>query len=295
MFVVALIGLACWMLWRALSGDGTPGQEPASENADDLAMGTPHVGESVQPSGIGTYFSPSDGEMRHLWEIIRTSPHIAGNRLYSAVIANVDFRYLPDNDSVNAFAAMHKPEGLGLEQKPVVCLLGGYVRVSRVLALAYAANHLGVTNAMPRLVGMWKTLPNGFSKSAMKAFAEETGLSALADTPEILVKARAVSSGMILATLAHEAGHHALGHLHGHVDTETREISRNKEREADSFEASIMSVSPFGEFMLNGDLLYYAIDAKVGGGGFSHPYSEERFSNLVRANPALAKAVGLHE
>ena len=56
-----------------------------------------------------------------------------------------------------------------------------------------------------------------------------------------------------------------------------------------------MSLSPFGEFMLNGDLLYYAIDAKVGGGGLTHPYSKERFHNLVKANPVLAKAIGLAE
>ena len=40
--------------------------------------------------------------------------------------------------------------------------------------------------------------------------------------------------------------------------------------------------------MLFGDLLFYAIDAKVGGGGGSHPYSEERFQNLVKSNPVLS-------
>ena len=293
--IVALIGLACGILWWALRGGGTSEPESKAGHANVLSMATPHVGESMQPDGIGTYFNPSEEEMRHLWEIIRTSPHITENKLYSAVIANVDFRYLADNDSVNAFAAMHKPDGLGLGQKPILCLLGGYVRISRVLALAYAANQSGITNAMPRLVGIWKKLSDGFSDSTMKTFVEETGLSMVASSPEILVKAKAISSGMILATLAHEAGHHALGHLHGRVDSATREVSRNQEREADSFEASIMSVSPFGEFMLNGDLLYYAIDAKVGGGGYTHPYSEERFNNLVKANPVLAKAIGLSE
>ncbi len=295
LLIIALVGLACGILWWALSDRNKTEPEPMSETANNLSIGTPHVGETVQPTGNGTYFSPSEGEMCHLWDIIRTSPHIAGNKLYSAVIANVEFRYLSDNDSVNAFAAMHKPDGLGLGQKPILCLLGGYVRISRVLALAYAANQSGATNAMPRLVSIWKKLNNGFSESTMEAFVKETGLSEVSNNPEILVKAKAISSGMILATLAHEAGHHALGHLHGRVDTDTREISRNQEREADSFEASIMSVSPFGEFMLNGDLLYYAIDAKVGGGGYTHPYSEERFGNLVKANPVLAKAIGLSE
>ena len=297
--IVALVGLACGILWWALR-DGEPEPEPeevdrANSQPVEMAMGTPRVGESAQPAVIGTYFSPTEGEMRHLWEIVRTSPHIVGNKLYSAVIANVDFKYLSDNDSVNAFAAMHRPDGLGEGRKPILCLLGGYVRVSRVLALAYAANQAGVTNAMSGLVGVWKDLSNGFSESSMNAFAEAAGLSALTNNPGILVKARAMSSGMILATLAHEAGHHALGHLHGRVDTDTREVSRNQEREADSFEASIMSLSPFGEFMLSGDLLYYAIDAKFGRRGRTHPYSEERFDNLVRANPVLAKAIGLSE
>lgn len=299
-FIIALIGVACGILWWALSDSNKTEPESVSESANSLSMGTPHVGGLVQANMNGTYFSPSEGEMRHLWEIIRTSPHIAGNKLYSAVIANVEFRYLSDDDDVNAFAAMHKQGGLGVGRKPILCLLGGYVRISRVLALAYAANQSGVTDAMPRLVGIWNKLHNGFSESKMEAFVKDTGLAEVVKNPEILVKAKAISSGMILATLAHEAGHHALGHLHGRVDTDTHEISRNQEREADSFEASIMSISPFGEFMLMGDLLFYAVDAKVGGGGgthpySTHPYSDERYNNLVKANPVLAKAIGLSE
>lgn len=294
-FFIVLIGVACGILWWALSDSNKPEPEPVTEPANSLSMGTPHVGGLVQANMNGTYFSPSEGEMRHLWEIIRTSPHIAGNKLYSAVIANVEFRYLSDVDDVNAFAAMHKQGGLGVGKKPIVRLLGGYVRFSRVLALAYAANPSDVTNAMPRLVEIWTKLINDCSGKNVKAFVEETGLSAVANRPEILVKAKAISSGMILAALAHEAGHHALGHLHGGVDTDTREVSRNQEREADSFESSIMSVSPFGEYMLSGQLLYYAIDAKVGGGGGTHPYSYERYDNIVKANPVLAKAIGLSE
>ena len=312
LLVLGLVGLSCGILWWAFRGNAgreegrssaaSPSNVTAVAKAEDSDHGAdgrvlatlPRRGET-EPGSIGTYFRPSDAEMHHLWDIVRHSPHIAANRLYAAVTAKVEFRYLPDDDTVNAAAAMCSSGELGAGKTPALFLLGGYVRISRVVALAAAANEAGVTNALPMLVRMWRDLSREFPESAMNAFLDESGLSSVTNNPEVVVRAREISCGMILATLSHEAGHHSLGHLHGGVDTGTREISRNQEREADSFEASVMSVSPFGKYMMHGDLLYYAIDAKVGGGGGSHPYSKERFENLVRANPVLARALGLGE
>ena len=309
LLILGLVGLSCGILWWVFRGnvgrkEGTapdqetvvsPSNATATVKSGPAEPVSPHPADGTQSGGIGSYFRPTDAEMRHLWDVVRHSPHISANKLYAAVTAKVEFRYLPDDDTVNAAAALYSPEALGAGKKPILLLLGGYVRVSRVVALAAAANEAGVTNALPRLVRMWRDLNREFPESAMNAFLDESGLSSVTNNPGIVVRAREISCGMILATLSHEAGHHSLGHLHGGVDTGTQEISRNQEREADSFSASVMSVSPYGKYMLHGELLYYAIDAKVGGGGGSHPYSKERFENLVRANPVLARALGLGE
>ena len=316
LLILGLVAAACGILWWTFRPNASREKEPAADPASAgspsnvlaaaesgpaenggsgrVPAGRPPLGE-VAPNGIGTYFRPSDAEMRHLWDIVRTSPHISANKLYSAVTANVEFMYLADNDTVNAAAALYSPEELGTRKKPALFLLGGYVRISRVVALAAAANEADAMNVQPRLVQMWGKLRQKFPESALNAFLDESGLSSITNNPQVVMRAREISCGMILATLAHEAGHHSLGHLHGGVDTSTQEVSRNREREADSFAASVMSVSPFGKYMLYGDLLFYAIDAKVGGGGGSHPYSKERFENLVRANPVLARTLGLGE
>ena len=317
LLVLGLIGLACGILWwvfwanvkreKERTADQASPASPSnvvavakSETAENgvggsVLVSNPQRGETAVPDSIGPYFHPTEAEMRHLWNIVRTSPHVSANKLYAAVTAKVDFKYLPHEDTVNAAAGMYQSKELGARKQPVLLLLGGYVRLSRIVALAAAAQEAKQMNVQPQLEQMWRTINQKFSESEMNAFLESSGLSSVTNDPQIVVRAREISSGMILATLAHEAGHHSLGHLHGGADTSTQEVSRNQEREADSFAASVMSVCPFGKYMLYGNLLYYAIDAKLGGGGRSHPYSKERFVNFVRANPVLARTLGLGE
>lgn len=314
LLVLGLVALACGILWWTFWANASQKKEPA---ADSASAGSPTnasssaklesagkgVGERILVSkpyrggaasrSVGTYFRPEEAEMRHLWDIVRTSPHVSANKLYASVTANVEFRYLPEDDTVNAMAAMCLPMELGARKQPTLFLYGGYVRLFRLVALAAAASEANAMNAQPKLVQMWGKLKPKFPESELNAFLDKSGLSSVTNNPRIVVRAREISCGMILATLAHEAGHHSLGHLHGGMDA--LEVSRNQEREADSFAASVMSVSPLGKYMLHGKLLYYAIDAKVGGGGGTHPYSKERFDNLVRANPVLARSLGLGE
>ena len=75
------------------------------------------------------------------------------------------------------------------------------------------------------------------------------------------------------------------------------EIDRNEEREADSFASSVISASPFGEYIFAGTLFWhYAMamqsdtDSDLAS---NHPLSRERFENFVRSNSEKAAAMGI--
>ena len=114
---------------------------------------------------------------------------------------------------------------------------------------------------------------------------------------QIRLKAISYSSGTIVSVLAHESGHHALGHLLSFSEKTNLEIDRNQEREADSFASSVISASPFGEYIFAGTLFWhYAVAVQADGAsdeGSNHPLSRERFENFVRANAEKAAALGI--
>ena len=130
---------------------------------------------------------------------------------------------------------------------------------------------------------------------AVVRIANAAGLGAALATDATRTKAKSVSAGMILGILAHESGHQSLGHVLNTGRSENLEISRNQEREADLFASSVISASPFGEYMFAGTLFwYYALATQEGGKQENtHPLSKERFENLVRSNPEKAAAMGV--
>lgn len=90
---------------------------------------------------------------------------------------------------------------------------------------------------------------------------------------------------MILGVIAHETGHHCLGHLYtGGVDNTT---SRNREREADSFSCSVCQGTGLGSSFVLAEMLtelgfYFMKKGKLEKTG-THPDSEERIMNMYRS------------
>ncbi|MBR4603807.1 MAG: hypothetical protein IKO43_03055 [Kiritimatiellae bacterium] len=107
--------------------------------------------------------------------------------------------------------------------------------------------------------------------------------------------ARSISSGMMIGTLAHECGHVALGHtLTPGEDVVGAGISRDQERQADSFMSSVIATSPFAQQILLGEILFLHVSQCVPNDGKgTHPHSKERLENLVRAHPDLAASIGI--
>ena len=75
------------------------------------------------------------------------------------------------------------------------------------------------------------------------------------------------------------------------------EISRNQEREADSFASSVISSSPFGDYLVFGTILWEAVwvwvERATGQIASTHPLASERLADLIRANPSVASEIGL--
>lgn len=251
------------------------------------------------------YATPDKAELVQLFEFTRNSSHVRENMLYAQILDATQFEYTPENDKLNASASM-VPAGAGEGRRPIVEFLGGAARFGRVAALAVAAMDNGDREAGIRFLALIRQY--GLEKIDMPwvvRMVEGAGLAPVVEDEQgnarmddqALAKAKSASAGMFLGILAHEAGHLALGHLHGRGAAENNDISRNQEREADSFASSIIASSPFGEYILAGTLFWHYALAQLeeGGRATTHPLSKERFANFVRANPDLAAEFGLGE
>ena len=253
----------------------------------------------VTPEQIKAYLTPSEAEMEQLYRYVVTAPFVAENLQYSERLKGIPFVYIATNDVVNAAAGRRlvKKDGKkGLVFHTV--FYGGAARYARLVGLAAALQDAGHKDMLKRFVA---AMPRSFcarcGEEDCVSFIVENGLAAAVADKQIRLKAISYSSGTIVSVLAHESGHHALGHLLSFSEKTNLEIDRNQEREADSFASSVISASPFGEYIFAGTLFWhYAVAVQADGAsdeGSNHPLSRERFENFVRANAEKAAALGI--
>ena len=258
------------------------------------------------------YFCPNEAEMVQLFEFVRHSPVVQENSQYSKIMNAAKFVHvidsrLKDADVVNAFATYESRDSEGNPSDPAVYFLGGAAKIGRIASLAVAARKYGGDgDAVRRFVNFLKaTSISPFSDSdAVMALVGADLLKAL-DDDALQIKARDIAAGLVLGIIAHEVGHLVLGHLasKGGVNyyQRNRDISRNQERDADSFASSVLASSPFGEPVLEGTVLWFFMlasqEEKSEGSeeevAKTHPLAKERYDNFVCANPDLAKSLGL--
>jgi hypothetical protein len=180
---------------------------------------------------------------------------------------------------------------------PLICIQGGLTRVSRLVAAALAANFEYATeNSREKLVEavqrIGRQVVEGQGTLPMES-AED-----ISDTIESCSdsKRKSYNAAMNMTVIAHELGHIALGHTLGDGRVNF-EISRNQEREADSFAASVASSSPFGDYIVAGGIFFWVIMTWIdaASGNFSqttHPHARERLMDYIRANADQAEAIG---
>ena len=301
LFLLLIAGGAAWFAYDRIAGritDTAPvavdGATPAKN--DKFAAG----GEvKVTVAQVKAYLTPSDAEMDQLYSYVVNSPFVAENLQYRDRLKAVPFIYIPTNDTVNAAAGrrlVEKDGKKGLAFHTV--FYGGAARYARLVGLAAALQDAGHKDMLKKFVA---AMPRSFCARCNDAdcvkFIAENGLGAAFADEKIRQKAISYSSGTIVSVLAHECGHHALGHLLGFSEKRNLEIDRNQEREADSFASSIISASPFGEYIFAGTLFWhYAVAVQSdrdSAAASNHPLSKERFENFVRANAEKAAAMGI--
>lgn len=258
---------------------------------------SPAEGGVQTPEGLAQYVTPSDSEMNQLFEYVRNSSHVKDNVLYANIMSSVRFGYDSENDVVNAYAGVVKVKETDKNVTPVIFFLGGAARFGRLAALAIAAERGGDKGAASRFVrAIGPADCSKMDMAAVERIIRDAKLaSALADSATVN-HAKSVAAGLMLGIISHEAGHQALGHcLKRSGGAVNLEISRNQEREADSFSSSVIASSPFGDYILAGTLFWHYALANQQGETVetTHPLSKERFENFVRANSELAASLGI--
>lgn len=276
---------------------------PGKNAPDSAAKSAPRpAAPEVSAEDLAEYLTPGEAEMNQLYAFVEMSPAVAENVQYSQRLAKIPFAYIATNDTVNA-AGVRIPVK-DEKGEPAIefatVFFGGAARYCRLVGLAGALEDSGHEGALKALVEvMPKSLCAECSASDAARIATASGAACALADPAVRSKALSISSGMMIGIIAHEAGHHALGHLLGFSEKKNPELSRNQEREADSFASSVMSASSFGgEYVFAGTLLWhYAMAAQSDGDGDdsrrTHPLSRERFENFIRQNPAKAAAMGI--
>lgn len=261
-----------------------------------------HVQGSVVKASAGqvkAYITPSEAEVEQLYRLVVAAPFVVENSQYRDRLKDIPFVYIATNDIVNAFAECRAVEKDG--EKGFAChtvLFGGAARYARLVGLAAALQDAGHKDMLKKFVA---AMPRRFcgkcDEESCEKFIVANGLDEAIADAKIRLRAISYSSGTIISVLAHECGHHAFGHLQRSPAKPNLEIDRNQEREADSFASSVISASPFGEFIFAGTLFWhYAVamqsdeesDVKR-----NHPLSMERFENFVRSNTEKAAAMGI--
>lgn len=275
--VLLLVGFAVCALW-SWSGRNprpfVPGPDGASSSAE-------------------AYLWTNKGQLNQLFEFMRNSSFVQGNDHYREILSQVKFRYDDRNDAVNAYSRARR-KWLGEDAQEVLCFAGA-ARFARLISLGWAAELEGREGAVQRLLDGMK--PGQFSvltDADAAALLRGAGLEDALENPAVRARAESISSGMLSFILAHELGHQALGHVFG--DADSHGVSRNQEREADSFASNVLETSAFGEYMFVGELCWqYALatQQKDSSAPGTHPEAQERMENLLREHPELAKACGL--
>jgi len=257
---------------------------------DQMANESEPQASSV-PAGLA---GPSSQELVQLAAYVIHAPHVQTNDLYRSVASKVVFCPAIDDPTLNAYAYVDAKQGA-----PVITILGGAACLSGLTGLAVAASrgtpkHLG---EFFKVLGPSIVRCNGqLSPEANQLIAEQCGLMGSAGDIAAQKLARSYAAGMCIYVISHELGHIVLGHTMG--EAQNLEISRNQEREADSFACSVVSSSPFADYLVAGGIAWqlamvWCESASKQRTATTHPLALERLVSFIRSNEAQARELGV--
>jgi hypothetical protein len=300
--VFAVVGLCAAGGWWLSGRSKKPlSALPVAGQADKPALSDGAAQKKASDKDIVLYLESTEAEVRQLFELVRQSAFVQENAQYRSLMKEVGFVYASTNDDVNAVASRMVGKD-GKETRLITCY-AGEMRFAKTIALAAAAElsgRKGSVHAMMEKMSPVQCVRLGLNDAAV--LLRECGLDSYLLDESIRVKAKSIGSGSVLGVLAHEVGHQVLGHNYqsGKAVLNT-EVLRNFESQADLFASSVMSSSPFGEYVFAGRLFALwvrmrqtdPILRKLPAGKLDHPLDKERFMALLLANKEKAAALGI--
>jgi len=271
----------------------------------DWKMGRLAPPDNVATASSQRTFAPIGQEDVHqAAQLVFFSRHVQTNIFYRERAAQTSVIYAQEDEAVNAFATDQVISSLPVEP-PMIILFGGISEAVSLAALALGLagaddyyNRSGFLADKFQLIGRKMVAHAGRMPPEVAAEIRYPMLGNIEtrgrDTVER--KARSFEAAMLLTVIAHELGHICLGHTLG--VSANNEISRNQEREADSFAASITASSPFSDYIVSGGIFWWVIMTwaaeSIGPHAeTSHPHSRERLMDYIRANKSQAKDIGI--
>ncbi len=257
--------------------------------------------------------------VKGLMEMVCSSPSVVSNSQYAALVPRLQLKFIEtslerskelggflDHAQVNAYARMDPLEGF-----PTICLFSGAVRYAMLMAAAYTGWKMAVDDpawggrvgivpfqrVIAAMVEHFQRNGTRLTSELAATFANSCHLNGVLSVEEWKTKTVELACGTVIGVLAHEFGHLALGHCCGSALND--EISRNHEREADSFASSVVSASEYRETLGLGTIIWelaLAVFESIRGvAATTHPHSIERLLNFIQANPSAAEAIGMGE
>ena len=257
------------------------------------------------PAGASADLESTDLDIQQIASFVFFSPHVQNNPLYRMRAGATTLLYFPDNPTVNAFATDHPIEGAP-HGPPSIVFFGGLAHTNRLVAIGLSidkasaeAKGRGLFRELIKKVGERIVAKQGrFGLDDSHLVYERMELGSRFSGSEMVCNARSYIAAMNFAVIAHELGHICLGHTLGSQCN--AEISRNQEREADSFASSVASAGPFSNYIVAGGIFWWVILTwveSISGNTdeTSHPHARERLMDYIRSNRGQALSLGIDE
>ena len=273
-------------------------------------LGTIQVKADHNFLGGDSIFRVPASTVKQMAAMVINSPYVQDNEQYRGIAESVNLIVMNNVPLVNAFACNESPRGYGHILPPVMVMCDGACVVTKLVSLVLGIIQPGQHEKIKSLL-----LP--IIKDIGEIIEDNEGLFIEDDACDICndydiwsymdeeARRRANSYGaaMMLAVLAHELGHIVYGHIHGKMVNEYEPddlaVSRNQEREADSFASSIISRSPFRDYLVLGGIFWWVVLTWASDANkdieTTHPHPEERVMNFIREHRSQANALGIDE
>ena len=270
-------------------------------SGDAVSGATRQIHKSPQPSAKSKYgvsastvseeitpviLMPDAVEVENYRKIVFESNHVKSNPQYANITGQTLFNYYPDDLRFNAYATQ---ANLG----PRIVLLGGLVGVFSQMAFMMVSQTFTGGDQVSQIKGKRKILQKQANEPAQ---IPQDMLDSF------IMTGRELLGSMVIYVIAHELGHVVYGHIFGPgYDRQPIDVSRNQERDADSFASSVIASSRYAPFLVHGQILalysFAMIEMDTGESSEpgTHPIAKERLKNAIRANSEAAEAMGLSE